>query len=724
MKSRILPTACFSLFLLLCCLSDGWTSTPHIRRYNRFSDLQRGKADGISITHLGELVLAPKLQRVIDTGDPFVWCVAGDSRKNLYLGTGNDGRVYRVTLKGDSTLFFDAPELEVYCLAIDRHDNVFVGTSPNGKIYRVTKDGESSIVADPPDTYIWDMEFGPQGNLFIATGQKGRIYRIDRQGRTETFFDSEETHIRSLAIDAHGRVFAGSGGNGYVYSFSNTGEAFVLYDTPMREVHQLTVGTNSIVYAAAMGEEGAEMPIFPESVTQPAKAAGDKEQSEGATEISLTSQALSPAKLMGEATERSAIYHIDNDGAARDIWDTDNDRVQCFIAQNDTAFLVGTGDKGRLYLLTTDGQKSMVLDLEEMQVSHLHMSSSGEIEICTSNMGRLYTLGPKINQKGTYQSETFDARVLAQWGKIAWEEKSSGHGNVNFYTRTGNTEEPGQTWSEWSLASTKGDGKGISSPPARFIQWKCELNASGSRSPIIDGISFAYLQKNLPPIITAVIVHRQGDYYPSLGNNTSSWRNSDGRKGLVFPQPLSNPEKRKGYRGVDWLFEDPNSDALQFDLYFKQKGNVYWTALAKDLTSSVYSWDSAQMADGIYMIKVEATDLPSNPQHLAQKASKISEPFVVDNTSPIVTGLSAESQKDKMLVSFKVSDEWSIIRKVEMSVNAQGWEQIYPRDGICDSLEEDFELLLPTPQQKMNTIAIRVTDEKENTGFGTTVVGK
>ena len=722
-KSHILKTTFFTILFSLSFLSNGITSTPHIRHYNSFHDLQRGKAEGVSVTHLGELKLSPQLKRIMDTGDPFVWCVAEDSKKNLYIGTGNDGRVYRKSSKGDSTIFFDAPELEIYCLAVDKQDNVYVGTFPNGKIYRVTLDGKSTVFADPPDTYIWAMKFDPKGNLFVATGKKGRIYKIDRQGRMDTFFESEETHIRSLEIDSQDRIYAGSGGNGYVYSFSKTGEAFVLYDSPMREVHQLFVAGNGTLYAAGMGEEGTSMPIFPESATQPTKAAGKKEQTEeGTNEISLVPQALSPAKLMGLATERSAIYRIDKDGAARDIWDSDTDRVQCFIAQNDNELLVGTSVKGRIILLNTDAEQSVIVDLEETQISFLHQSTTGEIYIGTSNMGRLYTLGPKKNHTGAYISETFDARVLAQWGKIDWDENSKGNGKIRFYTRSGNTEEPGQTWSSWSQPYTKPYGENITSPPARFIQWKCELKGSGDNTPIVEGISFAYLQKNLSPIINSVNIHRQGDYYPSSLNQTSSQRNSDLREGIVFPQPLGKGEKRKGYLGVDWMFEDPNSDALQFNLYYKPERSLYWTELAKELSTSVYSWDTAQMPNGIYLIKVEATDRPSNPESLALKTSKISKPFIVDNIGPKVFDLVAKFRKDKLYITFKVADDWSIIRKVDLSINAQGWEVVYPADGICDSLNEEFEILVSAPQEKMNTIAVRATDDNDNTGFSTTIV--
>ncbi|NOY59504.1 MAG: hypothetical protein GXO75_11345, partial [Calditrichaeota bacterium] len=55
---------------------------------------------------------------------------------------------------------------------------------------------------------------------------------------------------------------------------------------------------------------------------------------------------------------------------------------------------------------------------------------------------------------------------------------------------------------------------------------------------------------------------------------------------------------------------------------------------AKDLEQSVYSWDSSNMADGKYEIKVTASDAPSNPAKFALTGEKQSDPFIVDNTGP------------------------------------------------------------------------------------------
>src|SRR5207248_10801095 len=45
------------------------------------------------------------------------------------------------------------------------------------------------------------------------------------------------------------------------------------------------------------------------------------------------------------------------------------------------------------------------------------------------------------------------------------------------------------------ISITSPDGARISSPPARFLQWKATLNASGGRSPELESVEAAYLPK-------------------------------------------------------------------------------------------------------------------------------------------------------------------------------------------------------------------------------------
>ena len=71
-----------------------------------------------------------------------------------------------------------------------------------------------------------------------------------------------------------------------------------------------------------------------------------------------------------------------------------------------------------------------------------------------------------------------DAESIATWGTISWKGAVPSGGDVRLYTRSGNTATPDETWSAWSAAYRKGEGEQITSPKARFIQWKADLTAT------------------------------------------------------------------------------------------------------------------------------------------------------------------------------------------------------------------------------------------------------
>jgi len=75
------------------------------------SDFLKGDATSLSIDLHGRLLLGPALAPVADPESPVLWdgLLAPDGA--IYLGSGNDGRVLKVTRDGKSSVFFDSSEL-------------------------------------------------------------------------------------------------------------------------------------------------------------------------------------------------------------------------------------------------------------------------------------------------------------------------------------------------------------------------------------------------------------------------------------------------------------------------------------------------------------------------------------------------------------------------------------------------------------------------------------
>ncbi|MCY3714662.1 MAG: hypothetical protein OXH02_15360, partial [Gemmatimonadetes bacterium] len=222
-------------------------STPVIWKLAGHGNFINGETRGVSITGKGRLTLSPVLDLVFESDEPLIWSLAADSRGNLYAGTGNDGKLYRIGPSGRSEVFFDAEELEIRSVAIDRNDRVYAATFPDGRIYRIDPDGTHAVFFDHaqdggmngPDggtNYIWSLALDAGGVLYAGTGAQGRVYRIDEDGGAHLLAELEEAHVMALAVDGSDRLIAGTEPGGRVYRILSDGAISVLHDSPYGEV--------------------------------------------------------------------------------------------------------------------------------------------------------------------------------------------------------------------------------------------------------------------------------------------------------------------------------------------------------------------------------------------------------------------------------------------------------------------------------------------------------
>src|SRR6478672_7767040 len=251
--------------------------TPQFWEIRTYDDFRRGKLTNLSLTSDDELILAPRFDLVFNTEQPLVASAVADSKGNVYLGTGHDGKIFKVDAAGKGALLVDLTELDVFAMAVDSKDVLYAGTSPDGKVYKI-ENGVAKEFFDPKTKYIWSLVFDKQGRLLVGTGDKGVIYRVTADGKGTSFYDTDETHIISMAIDRDGNLIAGGDPKGYIYRISPEGKAFVLYDSGMREIHSVAVAPNGTIYASAMTSES--------SVTAPASSAASP--ASGNTQPSVT----------------------------------------------------------------------------------------------------------------------------------------------------------------------------------------------------------------------------------------------------------------------------------------------------------------------------------------------------------------------------------------------------------------------------------------------------
>jgi hypothetical protein len=716
----------FVLLFVMIFSFQARAGEPIIWETSSRTELLRGDARGVSITDTGVLMLAPRFQQMFDTEQPFVWASTVDAAGNVYLGTGHDGRLFRVTPDGRGTLVYDAPELDVTAVAVASDGTLYAGTSPDGKVYRVGADGRAEVYFDPPDKYIWSLALMTDGALAIGTGDNGKLYRVraaNAKPEASLLIDTNETHVISLAVDAKGQLIAGTDPGGLVLRVSPDGKAFALFDAPLREIHSLSSAPDGSIYALALSDAAAAT----RSASAPAPTpTTDSSSGQGSVTVTITADESAGATATPSSRSRndlsntrSAVFRILPDGGTDVLWSSTS--ITAFSvapAPQGRGVLIGTADKGRIYSVTDDGRDTLLLQSTEGQISAL-TARGRELYAASSNGGKLFRFGAEPMSEGTYESPVRDTKLVSTWGRIWWR----GSGQVEVQTRSGNGERPDATWSEWSTPYRDPAGAQILSPRARFIQWRAVLRApaSGGVATRMEDVSVAYLPRNVAPEVLSIttlpigvglqsIVQAQADpNIESSGLDPSLF----GVTSQVAPRRIY----QRGARALQWQAEDRNGDTLEYTIYYRSLNESSFRLLKEKLRENFYTVDSAALADGRYVFKVVVTDAPDNPGGQALSGERLSEPVDIDNTPPTVrTAGEAQVAGERVRVVFDVEDVTGTIKRAELSVDGAQWLGSFPDDGIADSPRERYSFDLPVSGAGEHTISLRAFDTSGNVG--------
>ena len=712
--------------------------TPLFWETRTYDDFRKGKLSNVSLTSDDELILAPRFDVVFDTEQTLVWSAIADSKGNIYLGTGHDGKIFKVDPSGRGAMMADLSELDVLALAIDGNDVLYAGTSPDGTVYKI-ENGTPKEFFNPHTKYIWSLVFDKQGRLLVGTGDKGVIYRVTPDGQGASFYDTDETHVVSMAIDKDGNLIAGGDPKGYVYRISPEGKAFVLYDSGMREIHSVAVGPNGTVYASAISGEPAlapaPAPATSGTTTNPQTTvtvtvnavtaeAQDIQVIEPAEPVSSATPRAQTRRTANEANAQSAVFEILPDGVVNTLWRS-RDEMVFSVLPYDGKLLFSTGAKGRIYSVESRRNTTLLLESTEEQTTRL-IQAGNQLYAASSNIGKLFRIGDTSATSGTYESTVKDTDAVSSWGKLTW--RSDDKNLIEVSTRTGNTSVPDKTWSEWQPVDAAGAS---ASPKARFVQWKAALKPDGTKSPRLGSVKVPYLQQNFRPEVTNIDVLTSGVALQKVplnqGNNVNpndpATIRANARAGQPRIQPI--PPRRAPQRGAQsfqWTATDKNQDTLTYDLYYRAENERTWKLLKKDLEDNFYTINSDTLPDGTYTVRVVASDQPSNPPDLALRGEMESRPFTIDNTPPVVMMSLERSENRRVRIAIEAIDQTSTLSQAEIAIDTGDWRPVFPKDGIIDEKTESFSYLSGELSPGEHVIAFRVYDQNDNAGMAKLVV--
>lgn len=711
----------FLLFAAVVCHA-GETRTWE---QSQFEEFEKATLKNLSLRSDGRLLLAPQFEERFDSSSAYLWALAQDSKGNLYAGGGPGAKLFRISPSGEKKTVAELDDLEVHAIAIDRGDRVYAATSPDGKVYRVSGDGKAEVFYAPKAKYIWAMVFGPGGDLFVATGGPGEIHRVSPDGKGHVFYNSGDTHVRSMAIDARQNLIAGTDPQGLVIRVSPSGSGFVLYDAPKREITAVAVGPNETIYAAGVGAKPA-VPQLPPGAPAPP----------GLPSTMITLQPARPATgppappAPTPITGGSELYRIASDGSPSKVWSHQQEIVYSIGFDAAGRVLVGTGNKGAIYRIDSDLLYTALLNAPPTQVTCFAAGKRGEVYAATGNVGKIYRIGPELEKEGTAESDIFDAGLFSQWGRLRFDARG---GRVSVATRSGNQDRPQSNWSPWSAPISSPDGARVTSPPARFLQWKATLAREGAGVPELVSVEVAYLPKNVPPRVSEIEITPPNYRFPATSLALTPSRN------LSLPplgkrQPSAAPvsidattntpsmEYAKGFIGARWIASDENGDTLSYTIHIRGDKEQDWKLLRDKVKEKYLSWDSTAFPDGEYHLKVEVSDAPSNPVDRALTGVLESEKFLIDNSQPEVLSLSAVRSGSRIEVRWRAKDALSVIEKAEYSLDGGDWMIVNPTTVLSDSRELDYLLTLDKVTEGEHTVAVRVEDTWSNQAASKTVV--
>jgi len=748
MKNKLLPAIVVGLILFLSSLCAlGVTSA--IVRHSSSSDFAKGKAERVIIGSEGTLQLGRASEVLVDKL-PDVWAVNAlvASGGTIYLGTSPNGQIYSYSL-GQLQQIYPAPSQQqdqekktaqdapaeanqpgesndantvsakqhltnehIFAMATDVAGRLLAGIS--GEKCRLVRyqAGTFRTIFEPNDaTYIFAIALGKDGDIYLGTGPEGKIYRLDSLGNGgEVFYDSQDKNILSLAVGADGALYAGSDTRGLIYRIDPaTKKAAVLYDSEQPEITALLFGDDGGLYAAATSAQVVEtqekfasqlrLAGRPETKTTQKQDTG---KSEGLRKLNIPNtdkgssdkrpRRPTPPTKPRRPTKVSHLFKVTREGYVTDVF---NEAAVFFcLAQSRGQLLLGTGNSGRLFAVDPSAELQTVLyeDEQASQVTAV-LVVDDQVYLGTANPAKLIRLDRRFAQAGTYTSDLIDASQPARWGKLQVEAEVPAGCKILLACRSGNVKDVNDpTFSDWSAPQELTGPAQLQCPLGRFCQYKLVLKtADGKSTPLIREVAVAHTVPNLAPKVESVTISR----VPS--------------------------EAKKGFFKISYKARDDNKDKLIYKIEFRKLGRSAWIELKDKLEADSFEWDGKTVEDGRYEIRITASDEPDNDAATQLVGTRISDPFIVDNTGPEIKDYRLENSRNKPVkLTFRVIDEFSAIGKVQFTIDSNAdWKSVMPEDLVYDTTDEKFTVLVDKLEPGQHIISLKATDDAGNTTYKT-----
>ncbi len=622
-----------------------------------------GELEGTAVHSDGSVRAGAATERTELTDVPLAYSMASRGSAT-FIGTGTSGVVYRVDGKKVKA-YANTGELLVSSLAFGGDGALYAGTLPNGRIYRIdTKTGKVKRFSVPEGAkHIWSLHYDRRrGRLIAGTGPEGKVFAIDAIGLATEIYAAGAAHVMTLAGDGKGTVYAGTSDDAVVLALQPNGQVTVVHDFPGNEVTAIDHRDGKLAVAVN------EFKTVPGSQFKPTPSGPSRGASSPPTR---------PRPGSGE------LWRVDADGRAELLLSRKDTHFASVQWGADGAIYAGGGNEGRIFRVEDDASYSIWVDVEERQVLALDVRTK-QPSFVTGDGAALYRVKRAKRRDAIWTSKALDARFSSSWGRLDWR----GRGRFVFQTRSGNTKEPGDTWSPWSK-DMKAPGR-VSSPPGRFVQVRAKLPKDASA--VLRAVQLFYLPQNQRARVSNV----QG-----------------GRPPLKRGQVPRQPPPPTTLLDLSWKIDNPDRDRLRYRVAYREERQTKWRDMFGEdtvVTEPKYTWNTESIPDGYYVVRVEASDETANPEDRTLRATAMSEPIRVDNHPPRIEALKLRRGR----VQATVVDTVGPIARAQLSIDGGDWRDVFPSDSLLDGPEEAFSVPLGPIPAGDHIVALRAYDAAGN----------
>jgi hypothetical protein len=579
---------------------------PKVWTHTTAAQFLEGSPTGVAVRSDGVVMLAPHVQQFDSPLEFYALSSAADGDGNVYIGTGGEGRIYRIGADAQVTLLADLDCFAVTALLWDEaSERLLAATAPGGRVHQVCADGTVRLHSELPADYLWSMGRDPDGKLLVGTGADGKLFELEGPGKFREVCNLAQAHIMCMAADDQ-YAYLGTAGQGVVYRLGGEGALTALFDAGDKDITDIAIAEPS--------ENGPGL------------------------YLATASQSLG-----------GGVYQVFENGQTVTLYEDGSVPVYS-LAWLEGALYAGTGGDGKLLSIIDPKRHSVAHQSDNATVTCLQPVNGHQMIVGTSNLLSVLKLDATRPLEGTLESPVLDAERSAQWGRIHLEGQFDGQGSVRLSTRSGGSSDPAdRSWSPWRGALEQAGSALAQSPADRYLQYRLDL---ASREPgdiaEVSRVSISYMPANREPtvsvskpseadvisgsytvtweatdpdedtLVTSVQYQKIGcsewERLASTEDKSYEWDTSGVESGryrlqVEVSDKVSNPvQPRSAVATVELVTVDNDAPSIWVDTVEAQDGLLYVSGVAADDASRVAEvcylyedrWYAARPADGMY----------------------------------------------------------------------------------------------------------------------------